>query len=367
MCGAPARPILARCDLQLRSCMGGVGPRKPQYVAGLEPLAERSRLRSVRCGVSDAVIRGLDEISDVKAALGWVAAHAAEHHVDPARISVMGNSAGANLTMLAAYSIGDPQLPPSTDVPPVAIHSVINFYGPTDLAMLHRNCKNPEYVHAAFKKYIGGAPYEFPDRYRVLSPLTHVSTKSSTAITFLGSSDRLVATDHAELLNQALTKAGVPHEMYFLPGNDHGFDVNWAALAPRSPAPKLRTFSSAINSNTQSKHGIQHEFPKGQSNESNDFFPRRQMRFGFDVACRRSGHCRRQTGTVTITLPDTGKRFMSMQVGSEDHYKTEVVYAPGRSTRGSGTRPRRIPSAPGGPAWHPECRRASLQTFTLIA
>ena len=32
------------------------------------------------------------------------------------RISVMGNSAGANLTMLAAYSMGDPQLPPSTDV-----------------------------------------------------------------------------------------------------------------------------------------------------------------------------------------------------------------------------------------------------------
>ena len=35
---------------------------------------------------------------------------------------------------------------------------------------------------------------------------------------------------------------------------------------------------------------------------------------------------------VTITLPDTGKRFMSMQVVNEDHYTIEVVYAPGTYT-----------------------------------
>jgi hypothetical protein len=35
---------------------------------------------------------------------------------------------------------------------------------------------------------------------------------------------------------------------------------------------------------------------------------------------------------VTITLPDPGKRFMSMEVISEDHYVIEVVYAPGRYT-----------------------------------
>jgi hypothetical protein len=35
---------------------------------------------------------------------------------------------------------------------------------------------------------------------------------------------------------------------------------------------------------------------------------------------------------VTVTLPDAGKRFMSMQVVSQDHYTAEVVYAPGRYT-----------------------------------
>ncbi|MDN3273583.1 DUF1254 domain-containing protein [Frankia sp. RB7] len=37
-------------------------------------------------------------------------------------------------------------------------------------------------------------------------------------------------------------------------------------------------------------------------------------------------------GPVTITLPDTGKRFMSMQIINEDHYVPEVVYGKGSHT-----------------------------------
>jgi hypothetical protein len=37
-------------------------------------------------------------------------------------------------------------------------------------------------------------------------------------------------------------------------------------------------------------------------------------------------------GSATITLPDAGKRFMSLQVISEDHYVPMVVYAPAEVT-----------------------------------
>jgi para-nitrobenzyl esterase len=37
-------------------------------------------------------------------------------------------------------------------------------------------------------------------------------------------------------------------------------------------------------------------------------------------------------GPVTITLPDTGKRFMSLLPINEDHYTQPAVYAPGRYT-----------------------------------
>jgi para-nitrobenzyl esterase len=39
-----------------------------------------------------------------------------------------------------------------------------------------------------------------------------------------------------------------------------------------------------------------------------------------------------EAAPVTITLPDAGKRFMSLQVISQDHYTTEVVYGPGTFT-----------------------------------
>ena len=43
-------------------------------------------------------------------------------------------------------------------------------------------------------------------------------------------------------------------------------------------------------------------------------------------------------GPVTVTLPDAGKRFMSMQVINEDHYTPTVVYAPGPHTTDEGQR-----------------------------
>ena len=43
-----------------------------------------------------------------------------------------------------------------------------------------------------------------------------------------------------------------------------------------------------------------------------------------------------EAAPVTITLPDAGKRFMSMQVISQDHYTIEVVYAPGSYTYDQG-------------------------------
>jgi acetyl esterase/lipase len=191
-----------------------------------------------------------DEIGDVKSALGWVAAHAAEYHVDPTRINLMGGSAGANLSILAAYTMGDPQLPPSCDVPPVAVRSVINFYGPTDMDLLYRTSKSPDYVRAAIEQYIGGTPEEFRERYRILSPLRHVSANVPPTITLSGTSDRLVSEDHAQILDEALTEVAVPHETILLPGTDHGFDVNWGGFGTQIARARIKEFLRRFDHST---------------------------------------------------------------------------------------------------------------------
>jgi acetyl esterase/lipase len=47
---------------------------------------------------------------------------------------------------------------------------------------------------------------------------------------------------HAQLLHEALTKAGVPHEMIVLPDNDHGFDVNWGGFGTQIARVKIKHF-----------------------------------------------------------------------------------------------------------------------------
>src|SRR3989442_9119651 len=60
----------------------------------------------------------------------WFFQEAAGGHADPARVRPLGNSAGANLSVLAAYAMGEPQLPPPTDVPAVTVRRNVNLYGP---------------------------------------------------------------------------------------------------------------------------------------------------------------------------------------------------------------------------------------------
>jgi acetyl esterase/lipase len=186
--------------------------------------------------------RWRDEVADVKCALGWVAAHAADYRVDPARISVMGYSAGANLAMLAAYSAGDPELPPSCPVSAVAVRAVVNLYGPSELTIGYDVGGSIDYGRKALDRYVGGSPRQFAERYRLISPLNHVGATTPPTITFLGQSDRIVAPGQAAMLHDALERAGVAEETYFMPACDHGFDVNWGSWGAQIARAKIAHF-----------------------------------------------------------------------------------------------------------------------------
>jgi len=75
-----------------------------------------------------------------------------------------------------------------------------------------------------------------------LSPIAYVNARTPPTITILGRADHLVPLHQAELLEKALTEAGVPHETYLLPSADHGFDANLSDSNTQMAQEKIKTF-----------------------------------------------------------------------------------------------------------------------------
>ncbi len=188
-----------------------------------------------------------DEVGDVKSAIGWVLINADTYKIDSKRINLMGFSAGGNLAMLAAYSMGNAELPPSTNVPEVSINSVINIYGPADMSTFYKSSPSPDYIQNAMDKYIGGPLTQFPERYKTLSPINYIQESTPPTITFLGTRDRFVPQEQAKNLDKMLTVNGVYHELYLLPGADHGFDAKSGNLGTQFAREKLKAFLQKYN------------------------------------------------------------------------------------------------------------------------
>ncbi|HEX3536720.1 MAG TPA: alpha/beta hydrolase [Stellaceae bacterium] len=187
-------------------------------------------------------VRWQDEIGDVKCALGWVAAHAKEYRINPARIGIAGYSAGATLALVAAYSVGNPRLPPSCDAAPVVVHWVINLYGIPDMPGLYDTSPSLRLVHDAAARYIGGGPSQYPERHRAVSPMTYVGPSAPPTISFLGTDDRIIPASQLAALDKALKAAGAISEAYLLPATDHAFEVNWGSFAAQFARAKIAAF-----------------------------------------------------------------------------------------------------------------------------
>lgn len=64
-------------------------------------------------------------------------------------------------------------------------------------------------------------------------------------MTLPGTNDHIVPVDQALSLDRALSQVGVTLETYLLPGNDHGFEVNWGGFGAQFAREKIKAFLAA--------------------------------------------------------------------------------------------------------------------------
>lgn len=170
------------------------------------------------------------QLTDIRCAIGWVKSHAAQYHVDPERLALLGRSAGGQLALLAAYTATDPPFQPgSCDAQDTRVRAVISFYGPTDLAWDYTHPGRPDVIDTphVLENYLGGSPASVPQAYAAASPIEHVSAQSPPTLFLHGGHDQLVRAENVERIIPKLTAAGVPFTYVYLSWANHGFDYNF--------------------------------------------------------------------------------------------------------------------------------------------
>jgi acetyl esterase/lipase len=178
---------------------------------------------------------------DVKCAVGWVRGNAARHGIDPDRIVLGGNSAGASLAMLAAYTAGDDAVAASCATGDTSVRAVVQFYGPTDLTTIHRDTDSTD-ARGMLETYLGGTPATVPDRYRRNSPITYVRPGLPPTLLLQGKLDSVVPAAQATELASRLTAAGVPNSVVTLPASEHSFDGLYGGFATQITRPAITSF-----------------------------------------------------------------------------------------------------------------------------
>jgi acetyl esterase/lipase len=167
-------------------------------------------------------------IGDVKCAIGWVKRHATtvDWNIDPAKLTLLGRSAGGHLVLMAAYAPADPVLPPSCPAGDTSVDAVVALYAPTDLVWGYEHPSNPRAAdsRARQRAFLGGPPETEGARYRSLSPVERVTPAAPRTLLAHGGRDQFLSHAHLDLLATRLAAAGVPHETLFIPYAQHAFD-----------------------------------------------------------------------------------------------------------------------------------------------
>jgi acetyl esterase/lipase len=213
-----AHPSIAKMPRPMVLCVHGGGWRggkRQQYQGLIRDLAERGYVAASVTYRLTQVAPWPAQMDDVDDALRWFRAHAGEFGGDPARIGVMGHSAGGHLSLMLGTR-SDREKQPATSV-----QAVVNFFGPTDM-------RNPAGWPAGSRsliEHLGGGPYEGKRKktFWDFSPVNHLSRGDAPVLTFHGTKDPIVPYAQATMFHREMSRLSVPGRLVTIEGQGHGW------------------------------------------------------------------------------------------------------------------------------------------------
>lgn len=162
-------------------------------------------------------------LHDLKAAVRWLRAHAPEHAIDPARLAVVGMSAGGQLAALLGATNGsaDCEGQVGERSGSSAVAAVVDIDGLADFTgadLVAQQEKTP----SAPVRYLGGKFSERAATWRTASALAHVGPQSAPTLFINSTVTSPILPGRAEMRDR-LRAAGIASEIVVIPGTPHPF------------------------------------------------------------------------------------------------------------------------------------------------
>lgn len=157
------------------------------------------------------------QLADVQRALRTVRARAGEWHLDPARVGVMGFSAGGHLASMAATKFNEKAYEPSDEIDQASARPDFAVLCYPVISM------SRDITHAGSRKnLLGPENAEDDDAARAVSSELNVTADTPPTFLFQTDADTVVPAENAVSFYLALRKHGVPAEMHLYQRGPHG-------------------------------------------------------------------------------------------------------------------------------------------------
>ncbi|MFZ4660216.1 MAG: alpha/beta hydrolase fold domain-containing protein [Caldilineaceae bacterium] len=173
-------------------------------------------------------------VQDVKAAVRFLRANAAQYKLNPDQIVAFGFSAGGNLASMVGTTgdvaeFDDPAL--GNEGVSSRVQAVIDWFGPTDFGQMDeqakaQGCGTSDQTHSTASSfeslYLGATVAESPELVQKANPISYITPDDPPFLLQKGDQDCTVPVGQSQLLADALKAAGADVRFDLLNGVGHG-------------------------------------------------------------------------------------------------------------------------------------------------